>query len=150
MKRSLSSFFVLGAGVLLSVASAHAQQAPTGARQGTSARKPTPGQPVSGTAKRSSSTTKASGANSTSAAAASTSTSPGDRKNNPDTPNTVNSNGSIGSQESADSKGQGVYAAPGQPVNSVSGQKTDSYDGKAAKPASSTKKSSTLKPAGQQ
>lgn len=71
-------------------------------------------------------------------------------QNNSDTPNTVNANGSIGSQESADGKGQGVYAAPGMPVNPASSQKTDSYDGKAAKPASTGKGGSTLKPAGKQ
>lgn len=144
MLRSLFSFGTLSTLLLVGAANADAQQARP-------ARKPAPRQPVTATGKRSSSTTKASGANSTSAAAASTTTSAagsaGSPNNNSDTPNTVNANGSIGSQESADGKGQGAYAAPGQPINIPSGKKTDSYDGKAPKsPGTSGRGSSTLKP----
>lgn len=146
MTRS-SLFLALGTCIVLSAATAHAQQVP-GPRQGSPAHKATPHQPVTSTAKRSSSTTKVSGVASTRAAAASTTSAAGASKNNPDTPNTVNANGSIGSQESADGKGQGAYAAPGAPINPASSQKTASYDGKAPKPASPSKGSSTLKPAG--
>ncbi|MGY3091199.1 hypothetical protein ACVWYF_004265 [Hymenobacter sp. UYAg731] len=52
-------------------------------------------------------------------------------------------NGSVGSTESADGKGQGVYAAPGMPVNVSDPKKVKSYDG----PASSrTKSRTTLTP----
>lgn len=143
MLRSLSLFGALSALLLLGAANADAQQARP-------ARKPAPRQPVTASGKRSSSTTKASGANSTSAAASTTTSaagSAGSPNNNSDTPNTVNANGSIGSQESADGKGQGAYAAPGQPINLPSGKKTDSYDGRAPKsPGTNSKGSSTLKP----
>jgi hypothetical protein len=47
-----------------------------------------------------------------------------------------NGNGSVGSTANADGKGQGVYAAPGQPVN-VQSTKVEGYDGPAPKPAKS-------------
>ncbi|GAB3854715.1 hypothetical protein GCM10028822_24910 [Hymenobacter terrigena] len=52
-------------------------------------------------------------------------------------------NGAVGSTESADGKGQSVYAAPGMPVNVDNPKKVGSYNGPA--PAR-TKTSTTLTP----
>lgn len=48
-------------------------------------------------------------------------------------------NGAVGSTESADGKGQGVYAAPGMPVNVDNPKKVEGYNGPApTKPRSGT------------
>ncbi|GAB3875743.1 hypothetical protein GCM10028824_31890 [Hymenobacter segetis] len=52
-------------------------------------------------------------------------------------------NGSVGSTESADGKGQSVYAAPGMPVNVDNPKKVEGYNGPA--PAR-TKSRTTLTP----
>lgn len=148
MLRSLPFLGALSALLLIGAPNASAQQTHPVRAGSAATHKPAPHQPVSATGKRSSATTKASGATSTSAAAASGSSGSNDVTNNSDTPNTVNANGSIGSQETADGKGQGAYAAPGTPVNPEGGKKTDSYRGKAPK-SKSSRGSSTLKPGGQ-
>lgn len=54
-----------------------------------------------------------------------------------------NSPGAVGSAESADDKGQSLYAAPGMPVNVSDPKKVGSYDGPAA---TKTKSNTTLTP----
>ncbi len=129
MLRTLLMLLALGTLLLIGSANVGAQQTRPGGRTSASARakatpartrsKLTPGMPVPATAKRSSANAPATITPTTDA-----------NNNNSDTPNTVNANGSIGSQEKADSKGQGAYAAPGMSVT-VPSSKNASYDGAA-------------------
>jgi hypothetical protein len=53
-------------------------------------------------------------------------------------------NGAVGSTESADGKGQGVYAAPGMPVNVDNPKKVEGYNGPA--PTTKSRTGTTLSP----
>lgn len=127
MLRSLLMLLALGTLLLIGATNVGAQQtrpaarssaAPAARRTATGAKKKlTPGMPVPASAKRSSAN-----------APATTAASPS-RGNNADSPNMVNANGSIGSQEKADGKGQGAYAAPGMTVKPARSPKTTTYDG---------------------